>query len=222
MKINIHAGHNPDGQTACGAIGFLKESTEARKVKNEVIRLLKLQGHIIYDCTVDNGTSQSDVLSKIIKNCNQNTVDLDVSIHFNAGGGTGTEVYIYSGSSTAKTQAERICQTISDLGFKNRGVKVNSSLYFLKKSKSPALLIECCFVDNQSDAELYDCQKMAEAIVFGITGQVAAEKTESKQVTANQSTLYRVQVGAYSKKENALKMQENLKNKGFPAVIVSR
>ena len=26
MKINMHAGHNPDGKVACGATGFLKES----------------------------------------------------------------------------------------------------------------------------------------------------------------------------------------------------
>ena len=41
MKINVHAGHNPDGKIACGAVGLIKESTEARKVKKEVIRRLR-------------------------------------------------------------------------------------------------------------------------------------------------------------------------------------
>ncbi|MCI8529099.1 MAG: N-acetylmuramoyl-L-alanine amidase, partial [Lachnospiraceae bacterium] len=36
MRINVHAGHNPDGKAACGAIGFLRESTENRKVKDAV------------------------------------------------------------------------------------------------------------------------------------------------------------------------------------------
>ena len=27
MKINVHAGHNPDGKIACGAVGLIKEST---------------------------------------------------------------------------------------------------------------------------------------------------------------------------------------------------
>ena len=36
MVINVHAWHNPDGRIACGAIGLLKESTQARNVKNEV------------------------------------------------------------------------------------------------------------------------------------------------------------------------------------------
>ena len=62
MRINIHAGHNPDGKIACGAVGLIRESTEARIVKDKVIALLRTQGHTVYDCTVDNGTSQSDVL----------------------------------------------------------------------------------------------------------------------------------------------------------------
>ena len=45
MVINVHAGHNPDGKVACGAIGIIRESTEARNVKNEVIRQLKGLGH---------------------------------------------------------------------------------------------------------------------------------------------------------------------------------
>ena len=30
MIINVHAGHNPDGKVACGAVAIIKESTEAR------------------------------------------------------------------------------------------------------------------------------------------------------------------------------------------------
>jgi N-acetylmuramoyl-L-alanine amidase len=37
MIINVHAGHNPDGKVACGAIGIIRESTEARRVKDAVI-----------------------------------------------------------------------------------------------------------------------------------------------------------------------------------------
>ena len=31
MRINIHAGHNPDGKIACGAVGLIRESTEAKR-----------------------------------------------------------------------------------------------------------------------------------------------------------------------------------------------
>ena len=85
MRINVHAGHNPAGKVACGAVGIINESTENRRVKDEVVSQLREMGHTVYDCTVDNGTGQKDVLRKIVAKCNAHTVDLDVSIHFNAG-----------------------------------------------------------------------------------------------------------------------------------------
>ncbi|MCM1100154.1 MAG: N-acetylmuramoyl-L-alanine amidase [Clostridium sp.] len=180
MIINIHAGHNPDGKIACGAVGLIKESTEARIVKDKVIDRLRTQGHTVYDCTVNDGTSQNNVLSRIVQKCNARPADLDISIHFNSGakdkGGngrtTGTEIYVYSSTSKAKPYAQRIVNAIAALGFKNRGVKVSPSLYVLKKTKSPALLIECCFVDDRDDVALYRADQMADAIVKGITGRI--------------------------------------------------
>ena len=225
MRINVSAGHNPDGKVACGAVGLLKESTEARKVTNEVVRLLKEQGHTVYSCTCDNGTSQSDVLKKIVAKCNQHTVDLDVSIHFNAGAGaqkkngqtTGTEVLVYNDTSKAMAAAQRVAKQIAALGYKNRGIKIRDGLYFLRNTKSPAMLIECCFVDDGDDAALYDYKKMAAAIVQGITGVKANDtKTDQKQT----QKLYKVQVGAYNTRDAAQKVIDKLKKAGFDGAIV--
>lgn len=235
MRINVHAGHNPAGKVACGAVGLINESTEARRVKDEVISKLRQLGHTVYDCTVDNGTGQKDVLQKIVQKCKMHEVDLDVSIHFNAGANdktgngktTGTEVLVYSASSKAKGYAEKICTAIARLGFKNRGVKVNSSLYVLKNTKAPALLVECCFVDDKDDVQLYSYEEMADAIVYGITGervQVAPETSKAEKdeetSTGDKKALYRVQVGAYSRKENAQAQADKLKKAGFDAVVV--
>jgi N-acetylmuramoyl-L-alanine amidase len=179
MKINIHAGHCPDGKGACGAVGLIKESTEARKVKDLVIKYLKTYGHTVYDCTCETNETQNGCLKKIVSKCNDHKVDLDVSIHFNSGAKdkkgnkktTGTEVYIYTLSNKAKTYAQRTVKAISSLGFKNRGVKRSISLYVLRKTKSPSMLIECCFVDDKDDIDLYNSDKMAKAIVKGITNQ---------------------------------------------------
>ena len=225
MRINVSAGHNPDGKVACGAVGLLKESTEARKVTNELVRLLKEQGHTVYNCTCDNGTSQGDVLKKIVAKCNQHSVDLDVSIHFNAGAGaqkknghtTGTEVLVYNDTSKAMAAAQRVAKQISALGFKNRGIKIRDGLYFLRNTKSPAMLIECCFVDDGDDAALYDYKKMAAAIVQGITGvKVNDTKTDQKQT----QKIYKVQVGAYSTRDAAQNVIDKLKKAGFDGAIV--
>ena len=183
MRINVHAGHNPDGKVACGAIGFIRESTEARRVKDAVISQLRQLGHTVYDCTCESGSSQSDVLAKIVAACNAHAVDLDVSIHFNSGAGdsagngktTGVEVFSYNENGMAWQTARSICASVAMLGFKNRGPKINKNLYVLKNTKAPAILIECCFVDDRDDVQLYDCQTMAEAIVFGVTGQRVQE-----------------------------------------------
>lgn len=197
MRINIHAGHNPDGKVACGAVGLLRESTEARKIKDEVIRLLRGEGHTVYDCTVDNGTSQNDVLQKIVAKCNAHSVDLDVSIHLNAGAGdktgngrtTGTEVYVYSSTSKAKAAAERVCANIASLGYRNRGVKARPELYVLNKTKAPAMLVECCFVDDADDVGLYNDASMAQAIAEGIAGTTITGASSAPTQTAPQVTM---------------------------------
>lgn len=239
MIINVHAGHNPDGKVACGAVGIIRESTEARNVKNEVVRQLKALGHTVYDCTVDNGTSASNVLSNIVQKCNAHTVDLDVSIHFNAGAKdvagngqtTGVEAYVFSSNSKAKAFAEKIVNAIASIGFKNRGVKVNQKLYFLRKTKAAALLLECCFVDDKDDVALYDYKSMADAIVRAIAGQKYQEQTTeandtdasvpgSETSVGDKDSIYRVQVGAYRNRDNAVALQEKLKAAGFDAAIL--
>lgn len=195
MRINIHAGHNPDGKVACGAIGLIKESTEARKVKDLVIKKLLSQGHTVHDCTINNGISQNDVLKKIVAKCNAHSVDYDISIHFNSGANnrkgngktTGVEVFTYSSSSKANTIAKNICSSISALGLKNRGLKYSTGLYFLKHTKSPALLIEVAFVDDKDDVNVYlsNIDNIANAIVKGITGALPSNSPSESEIPSN-------------------------------------
>ena len=191
MRINIHAGHNPDGMTACGAVGLIRESTEARSVKDKVVEQLTAMGHTVHDCTCNNGTSQQDVLKRIVEACNKNDVDLDVSIHFNAaanpepdGKTTGTEVLVYSNTSRSVPWAQQIADSIAALGYRNRGIKERSGLYVLKHTKAPALLVECCFVDDPDDIALYNADRMAAAIVAGITGQAAETTADAARLAA--------------------------------------
>ncbi|MFQ9515341.1 MAG: N-acetylmuramoyl-L-alanine amidase [Eubacterium sp.] len=184
MKFNVHAGHNPDGKIACGAVGLIKESTQARKVKNYVIKYLKKAGHTVYDCTCNNGTSQSDVLNKIVAKCNAHTVDLDISIHFNSGAGdqkgngktTGAEVLVYALNKEPKDVASGVVKEIAKLGIKNRGVKAKPELRVLNSTKSLAMLIECCFVDDADDVKIYKAKKMAQAITVGILNSYGVSK----------------------------------------------
>ena len=172
---NVHAGHCPQGQGASGAVGILQESVEDRIVKNEVIRLLRAEGNTVYDCTCDENTTASGCLSKVVAKCNQHSVDLDVSIHLNSGRKDGTGdgktggVETYNYDTVTKEISDRICESIAaELGIHNRGTKYSKSLYVLANTKSRALLIECCFVDDADDAKVWDAKRCAKAIVEGI------------------------------------------------------
>ena len=158
-KYTIHAGHNPAGKIACGASDFLDESTEARWIVRQLIKLDK--GKNLVNCTVNSGNSQSDVLRKIVAKCNDSVGD-NVSIHFNAcyhsksdGKNKGCEVWLYSKDSVLHDEANKILKNMEKLGFRNRGIKYSKELYFLRKTKKPSMLIEVCFVDDEDDARLY-------------------------------------------------------------------
>lgn len=205
-SYNVHGGHAPyNSGGAHGAIGILNESNEDRNVKNILIELLKKAGHTVYDCTCDKALNQNGVLTDIVNKCNQHKVDLDISIHLNSGrndysgdGNTGgTEVYGYD--TGVQSVGARISEEIANtLVIRNRGFKTSKNLYVLKNTKSPAILIECCFVDDADDARHWNAQKCAEAIFKGITG-IDAKTLENKSAsvqlyTANGSDAQRWKV----------------------------
>lgn len=175
---NIHAGHCPQGKGAYGAVGVLQESVEDRLVKNRVISALRKAGNTVYDCTDDTNCDENTNLDRIVRKCNEHAVDLDISIHLNSGrcdpGGDGStggvEVWCYD-SGTSKI-AQRICNQVSAaLKIHNRGVKYSQGLYVLNSTLSPALLVECCFVDDKDDANHWDANACGDAIASAILGR---------------------------------------------------
>ena len=159
--FNVHGGHSLKCR---GASGLLDEVNEDRKVKNKVIELLRARGATVYDCTDDGGTTPIKNLKNIVSKCNVHKVDLDVSIHLNAGGGHGCEVYGYSNKMNG-VGARVSANIASALGITNRGFKVRANLYVLHRTNSPAILIECCFVDSKEDHDKWNVDKCANAIV---------------------------------------------------------
>lgn len=161
--LNSHAGHGKQDSKSCGTVGLVKESIENRLLNNEFIRLMKLYGKTIYDCTIDYPNSKSDCLNKIVSKCNSHKVDLDVSHHINDGRNDnvgdgkigGVEVWVYSKNSAAYEPAKRICENLSKLGFTNRGVKFSTEYTVLAKTKSSAMIIEYFFDDDKDDYSIY-------------------------------------------------------------------
>ena len=224
MKIGIDMGHTLSGEgTGSQGCGY-KEQNLTRELGKIVIEMLKKEGHTIYDCTVDKSSNNAQQLIDRVNKANKQPLDLFVSIHFNAcvndvkgdGRTTGTEVLLHSMSSKAKPYAERIVKKIANVGLKNRGVKTHNA-YVLKHTKAPALLIETCFIDDRDDMNVYlkSPRKVAKAIVEGIL-----DKTITDVVVTPKNGFYRVLVGSYKDKNNAIKRQEELKSKGIEASLI--
>lgn len=177
---NVHGGHN---FIVPGAKGLLDETAEDRKVTARVISALRAAGHTVYDCTDDSGRTQGQNLANIVAKCNAHPVDLNISNHLNAGGGTGVEVWCYN--EKTKDIAASICASVSSaLGIPNRGVKYSKNLYVLRKTAGSAILVECCFVDNQNDASHWNADKCGDAIASAIAGKTVAGTTSAGSAPA--------------------------------------
>ena len=81
-----------------------------------------------------------------------------MSIHVNANVNpaiNGTEAYVYRENSEAYYLGDDIVKEIvRRLGTKNNGVYARPSLYVLRRTNMPAVLIELAYISNYEDATL--------------------------------------------------------------------
>ena len=208
MRIGINPGHTVSGTTGCGAVGYIDESKEVRKVGRVLIDMLRKCGHTVVDCTNDYAPTVSSNLSQIVSIANSQPLDLFVSIHFNSGGGKGCEVFTYGGKSFE--QADNVCRNMEKLGFINRGIKDGSNLYVVRKSDAKAMLVEVCFVDTKQDVDLYNkigVNKIATALCDAIIG------SETEEITMSQYEELKSMIEKENAKIDALrKTVENIAN----------
>ncbi|MBZ9608621.1 N-acetylmuramoyl-L-alanine amidase [Clostridium estertheticum] len=208
LNIGVDMGHclrgYDIGASGCGQ----KEEVLTRLIGNKVIALLKQRGHNVINCAIDQSSSVNQSLSYRYNKANAQKLDFFICIHLNAynGAAYGTEVFTYGAKEVP--QARKILNNICGLGYTNRGIKDGSGLAVIKNTKTTAMLIECCFIDNSADMKRFDADKMADAIATGLTGQAVAPAAPTKKngivtasvlnVRSGASTSYNV-IGSYKK-----------------------
>ena len=175
MKFGIDMGHNCPPHDI-GASGVRQEDVVIKEVGTRLIAKLAAAGHSVINCTPTSAVSLNDSLRKRANKANSNNVDIFVSIHFNAFNKKAVGAEVYGISQTSQAIAKSVLTEIVKLGFKNRGVK-NTRFSVLVNTSMPAILIECCFVDSQADMDLFDAEKMAEAIKVGLIGDAEDNST---------------------------------------------
>lgn len=238
-KIAIDAGHYlyTDGKRCLKSL----DANETRewvlndRVADALATYLESAGHTIL--RVDDVTGKKEVtLSERCRRANVWDADYYVSIHHNAGvnggSGGGTVVYIFPNCGGKTEQAQR---AIYVNAVKRANLKGNRSsglaeadFQVLRESAMPASLVECGFMDSSTDIKYILNPEWSKKIALGIAegicevfGGTVKEtvKTPEKAPEKASGKLYRVQVGAFSKKENAEAMLTKLKSHGFDGYI---
>lgn len=177
MKFGIDLGHGVGKDR--GAVGNIAEETIINAVGGLVISKLKALGHSVVELRPAAAITVNSSLEQRYSKADYYNVDMVASIHANAGKGKGTEVFTYKAKEV--TQAIAVLNNLVSLGFTNRGIKDGSGLAMVKRPKATAMLIEVCFVDTQSDVDLYNnlgAEKIANAIVSGLVGEEVKETEE--------------------------------------------
>lgn len=180
MNIGLRGGHSKKAQ---GAVGIVNEYEQMQKFYAHVSKLLTEYGHTVVDCN-SNGKTSSEELKEGVAKANNANVDLFISLHMNAYDGiaNGTECIVYSENSKSYSYAKRICENFASLGFKNRGVKINS-LYEMKNIKAPNIIFEICFCDSKTDIDIYNkysWEQLAHKLCNAIDNNIPSEPEEKK------------------------------------------
>lgn len=222
MKITIDYGHTlTGGDTGASGCGK-REQDLTREVGTRVVNLLRSVGNDVHEIRLDSCNNVNESLNWRVRKINDIDPELSVSIHFNACNGTahGTEIWIGTG---VTDRANNILRNFTGLGFTNRGLKdgIGAGLALVKRTNPPAMLVECCFIDNAGDMGKYNADNFARAIAAGIDTRVqmnSATNSNTSSTTNNTSgTIYRVrnakneansQVGAYKNLDNAKKIAD--------------
>lgn len=161
IKIFVDQGHNPTGSHNAGAVGFgLYEQDITYNVGVYLADLLSADPRFEVRLSRNTpeevlGTSNATSLEARVQMANSWPANYFISIHCNANVNpaiNGTEVYVYQDYTQAYYLAEHILESVVQVvGTKDNGVRVNSSLYVLRRTSMPAVLVELAYLSNYSD-----------------------------------------------------------------------
>ena len=214
----------------------VRENEFNEAVVNFLTQLLLDQGfQVLLVAPTDSDTS----LKERTDAANKLKADIYVSIHYNALAHTfdystasGISIHIYPGHSNKA--AGRLATAVGKYlrqgtAQKWRGIK-EDNFHVLRETNMPAILTENGFMDDEFEASLMlkkDYQKeVANEHLLGIVEYFGFKlikpeppKPEPTPEPIPDGTLYKVQVGAFSNKENAEAFADKVKAEGFSAFI---
>lgn len=226
-KYKVYMGIGHGGSDPGAVANGIEEEDAALVIGTAATAELERHGvEVMQSRTAD----VSESVSAKVRECNAFDPDLAGDIHLNAGGGDGAEVFHSIVGGTGKELANNILKEVVAIGQNSRGAKTKRGsrgdyFGFIRDTNCPAVIVECAFLDNKKDVQIIDTtaeqKAMGVAIAKGFLRQlkIAYKAPATTQQSTAVSNLYRVQVGAFSKKANAEKKMQVVKAAGFDAFL---
>ena len=199
QPANTYAVGDTNEQEQCRKIGAALEAALAR-------------------CGFDAKAGLSGSMYTRVPESNDFGADLHLPIHTNAFDGkvAGLRIMVYRKGGEAEEIAKAIMAALAPITpGASDGISAQPQLYEIGSSKALCVYIEVGFHDNPEEAQwiIDHTQDIAEAICKGLCSHYGVEFKEEEK------TIYRVQVGAFLEKRNALRLRDDLISKGYEAFI---
>ena len=212
-KLVIDLGHGASDPGAIGQAGIC-EANVVLAIGKELNKNLK---GLDLDIKFTRLSDKFIPLRERARIANEFGADYFLSIHINSASDKsvrGVEVWEYSmGIKKLDNFSNGLCEDISKLfNIRNRGIKLSKELSVLKHTKMPAALVEIDFISNVEGEKALKDSNNIKAIALAIRDNLI--KLFELEVSKNE-ILYKVCIGAYRDKNNALNQIKIAKEKGF-------
>ena len=152
---------------------------------------------------------------------NKENCDYFVSLHMNSStnkDAKGVEVWVYDKNSKMYNLSKNLCSNLSKtINTPNRGVKFSKDFYVLKQTKMPALLIEIDFISNSTVETSLNSEKYIKDIANTISSTLLSFVNKS---IVDDDVFYKVCIGAFKDKSNAILLKNKAISKGFSDVYI--
>ncbi|QIB69239.1 N-acetylmuramoyl-L-alanine amidase [Aminipila butyrica] len=179
IKIFIDQGHNPQNPNAGAEANGLREQDITYDIGVRLAALLN--GNPNFEARLSRnspeevlGTSNATSLQARVYGANSWGADFFISLHCNSSEiaeASGSEAFVFRMESPAYEMGLRILEGLNyATGLENRGVFVRPTLYVLRATEMPSVLVEMGYITNVHDATLMveDPQSFARGIYNGI------------------------------------------------------
>ncbi len=206
------------------AVGNTNEAAQCRQIALYAVEAAKRCGFEALTNTTDDS---AESMEHRVAESNAWGADAHIPIHTNAFNGKVQGAHIFYGSDAGQRLSERIMAQLAPIVPGGRHGVSKFKWYEIKYAYAPTAYIEVAFHDNPEEARwIIDHKRdIAEAIVkgccehFGVEYIPATSQPERPSEPTSGETIYRVQVGAFVVRDNAERLRDELKSKGYSAFI---